>query len=173
MCGTHFVRDTDRGRDTDSDVSHLCQDVVRGALRAMGARRACPPCPAPMCLERFALWGRDTRVSALSHSCARCAGSTWRYVGPGGTRTCPPFAAPMCWKREPLCGRDSQCLPCPATACVECFRAAWASPSQGEPGRATRFSTLPRTHVREATQCRLRMLRTAGCQTHLARPRRC
>jgi hypothetical protein len=46
------------------------------------------PCPAPMCWEHFALWGRDTHVYALSHSSVREA---LRAMGgwAGHARVCP------------------------------------------------------------------------------------
>jgi hypothetical protein len=104
-----------------------------------------------MCMKRFALWGRDTHVSALSRSCLRrslrvmgarplcpapvmvrgnrcalCAGHTMcgtQTVGGTQTVTCRTYARMMCEEHFALGGRDTRVYALSHSSVREALRA--------------------------------------------------
>ena len=125
-CGQKGVR---HARVTVCPVLPLC---AGSASRCTGKARTCPQCHTTVCEERFALYRRDTHVSALTSHCVlgtlramlarharvilsppQCTGSASCYTGE--TRTCLPCPAPMCGKR--FARETRTCLPCSAPVC--------------------------------------------------------
>ena len=123
-----------------------------------------------MRMKRFALWGRDTHVSALSRSCLRrslrvmgarsptylvmvrgnrcalCAGHTMcgtQTVGGTQTVTCRTYARMMCEEHFALGGRDTRVYALSHSSVREALRAMW--------GRAGHARVRPcRPYVRKA-----------------------